>query len=135
MDKLSAKVLNSKMVSSNQGSIAKSGDLGADLKQSRAAYQDATHGIKEQVPQPKLLVGGELRKYQKDGLNWLVSLYNNDLHGVLADQMGLGKTVQTISLFCHLIESGKCTGPFLVIAPMVTLRNNWMSEFKAWAPE
>jgi ATP-dependent DNA helicase len=41
-----------------------------------------------------LVTGGELRSYQLKGVRWLVSLYQNGLNGILADQMGLGKTVQ-----------------------------------------
>lgn len=39
------------------------------------------------------LIKGDLRPYQLKGVKWLVSLYNNGLNGILADQMGLGKTV------------------------------------------
>lgn len=35
------------------------------------------------VWQPDMLVGGQLRQYQMQGLKWLVSLYNNKLSGVL----------------------------------------------------
>ena len=34
-----------------------------------------------------------MRGYQLKGVKWLVSLYQNGLNGILADQMGLGKTV------------------------------------------
>ena len=44
------------------------------------------------------------RRYQLEGLEWMMSLYNNDLNGILADEMGLGKTIQTIALFCYLME-------------------------------
>ena len=39
------------------------------------------------------LIKGDLRPYQLKGIQWLVSLYTNGLNGILADQMGLGKTV------------------------------------------
>lgn len=39
------------------------------------------------------LIKGELRAYQLKGIKWIVSLYQNGLNGILADQMGLGKTV------------------------------------------
>ena len=35
-----------------------------------------------------------LRDYQLTGVKWLISLYKNGLNGILADQMGLGKTVR-----------------------------------------
>ena len=36
---------------------------------------------------------GSLRDYQVKGVKWLISLWSNGLNGILADQMGLGKTV------------------------------------------
>lgn len=47
--------------------------------------------------------------------------------------MGLGKTIQTISLLTYLMEKKKNMGPFLVIVPLSTL-SNWMLEFQKWAP-
>ena len=47
--------------------------------------------------------------------------------------MGLGKTVQTIALFCHLMESKGNPGPFMVTVPLSTL-SNWANEFARWAP-
>jgi hypothetical protein len=41
------------------------------------------------------LIQGELRQYQLAGVTWLISLYQNGLNGILADQMGLGKTVSS----------------------------------------
>jgi len=32
-------------------------------------------------------VGGELRDYQLKGVEWLASLYENGLNGILADEM------------------------------------------------
>ena len=43
-----------------------------------------------------------------------------------------GKTLQTISLLCHLKEKG-ATGPSLVVCPLSVL-NSWTSELKKWAP-
>jgi hypothetical protein len=40
------------------------------------------------------LIEGELRDYQLKGVRWLISLWQNGLNGILADQMGLGKTVR-----------------------------------------
>ena len=41
------------------------------------------------------LIKGDLRPYQLKGIKWMVSLWNNGLNGILADQMGLGKTVRS----------------------------------------
>lgn len=40
------------------------------------------------------LIEGDLRQYQLKGVRWLISLYQNGLNGILADQMGLGKTAR-----------------------------------------
>ncbi len=51
-------------------------------------------GLGVQVQQELVpLIKGELRPYQIKGIKWIVSLYQNGLNGILADQMGLGKTV------------------------------------------
>ena len=47
--------------------------------------------------------------------------------------MGLGKTIQTISLLAYLIEFKKNYGPFLIVVPLSTI-SNWMAEFDKWAP-
>lgn len=52
------------------------------------SYYAAAHLREEEVRQPHILAGGELKEYQLAGLQWLVSLYNNKLNGILADEMG-----------------------------------------------
>lgn len=82
--------------------------------------------------QPKLVSGGQMRKYQLEGLEWLKTLWMNGLCGILADEMGLGKTVQCISMIAYMKEN-KVSGPFLVVAPVSTL-SNWVDEFARWTP-
>jgi hypothetical protein len=36
---------------------------------------------------PPFVKGGAMRDYQVEGLNWLISLYHNDINGILADEM------------------------------------------------
>lgn len=51
-------------------------------------YYAVAHRIKEKATrQPGILVGGALKGYQIKGLQWMVSLYNNRLNGILADEM------------------------------------------------
>ena len=54
-----------------------------------ASYYASAHLKTEEVRQPSILVGGDLKEYQLSGLQWMVSLYNNKLNGILADEMGL----------------------------------------------
>jgi ATP-dependent DNA helicase len=39
------------------------------------------------------LLQADLRDYQIKGVKWLIGLHQNGINGILADQMGLGKTV------------------------------------------
>lgn len=98
-----------------------------------AAYEPPSEQLSVvDVPIPSLL-RGTLRVYQKQGLNWLASLYNNNTNGILADEMGLGKTIQTISLLAYLACEKENWGPHLIIVPTSVLLN-WEMEFKRFAP-
>ncbi|XP_034683414.1 ATP-dependent DNA helicase DDM1 [Vitis riparia] len=87
---------------------------------------------KEQAGLVPLLTGGKLKSYQIKGVKWLISLWQNGLNGILADQMGLGKTIQTIGFLAHLKGKG-LDGPYLVIAPLSTL-SNWANEIARFVP-
>ncbi|KAI4381702.1 hypothetical protein MLD38_007754 [Melastoma candidum] len=87
---------------------------------------------KEQKELVPLLTGGKLKSYQLKGVKWLISLWQNGLNGILADQMGLGKTIQTIGFLAHLKGKG-LDGPYLVIAPLSTL-SNWVNEIQRFVP-
>ncbi|XP_009792124.1 ATP-dependent DNA helicase DDM1 isoform X1 [Nicotiana tabacum] len=87
---------------------------------------------KEQAELVPLLTGGKLKSYQLKGVKWLISLWQNGLNGILADQMGLGKTIQTIAFLAHLKGNG-LDGPYLVIAPLSTL-SNWVNEIERFVP-
>eukprot|EP01024_Parvocaulis_polyphysoides_P020210 TRINITY_DN19362_c0_g4_i2.p1 TRINITY_DN19362_c0_g4~~TRINITY_DN19362_c0_g4_i2.p1 ORF type:complete len:851 (+),score=164.48 TRINITY_DN19362_c0_g4_i2:299-2554(+) len=85
------------------------------------------------APEDLPLFKGDLRDYQVVGVHWLISLYHNGMNGILADQMGLGKTIQTIAFFSYL-RSMKVFGPFMVVAPLSTVFN-WKLEFEKFCPE
>ncbi|MCL7025219.1 hypothetical protein MKW94_020526 [Papaver nudicaule] len=87
---------------------------------------------KEQARLVPLLTGGTLKPYQIKGVKWMISLWQNGLNGILADQMGLGKTIQTIGFLAHLKGKGM-HGPYLVIAPLSTL-SNWANEIARFTP-
>lgn len=104
-------------------------------KEGGAIEEDSTiteeeRADKEQAELVPLLTGGKLKPYQLKGVKWLISLWQNGLNGILADQMGLGKTIQTISFLAHLKGNG-LDGPYLVIAPLSTL-SNWVNEIQRY---
>lgn len=67
-------------------------DEGEKTKENSSYYESA-HFQSEEVRQPSILVGGDLKEYQLAGLQWMVSLYNNKLNGILADEMGKSSRV------------------------------------------
>ncbi|KAJ7590813.1 P-loop containing nucleoside triphosphate hydrolase protein [Mycena floridula] len=79
-------------------------------------------------------IKGEMRAYQLQGLNWMVSLHHHGLNGILADEMGLGKTLQTISFLAYLKNYREISGPHLIVVPKSTLQN-WQREFERWTPD
>lgn len=86
-----------------------------------------------QVEQPAGL-RGELRPYQRRGLNWLAFLARCRLGACLADDMGLGKTITFLALILHLKESGQLIGPALVVCP-TSVAGNWAHEAERFAPD
>ena len=72
-----------------------------------------------------------LRPYQLEGLNWLRFCWLNRRNSILADEMGLGKTVQTVSIINYLFTEVNLPGPYLIIAPLITIPH-WQREFEGW---
>ena len=60
-----------------------------EYKAEEKNYYSIAHDIREYVTeQATIMVNGKLKEYQIKGLEWLVSLFNNNLNGILADEMG-----------------------------------------------
>ncbi|KAG5840660.1 hypothetical protein ANANG_G00191080 [Anguilla anguilla] len=83
-------------------------------------------------PAPFLLHGA-LREYQQIGVDWLVNLHKKHLNGILADETGLGKTVQTVAFLAHLACQEGIWGPHLVVVRTCKMLS-WEMEFKRWCP-
>lgn len=73
---------------------------------------------------------GSLYPYQERGYHWLSWIADQNLGCILADQMGLGKSVQVIALIAGQLRSDS---PSLIISP-ATLLENWRREFRKFAP-
>lgn len=82
---------------------------------------------------PGAALKGQLRPYQKAGVEWLHLLSGLGLGACLADDMGLGKTLQVLSLL--LIRQGKKIDrkPSLLVAP-ASLLTNWATEIERFTP-
>ncbi len=81
--------------------------------------------------EPRLVgITGELRAYQERGVAWLQQLTDLGMGGVLADQMGLGKTLQALAL----LTSRPQDRPHLVVCP-TSVVSTWERELARFAPD
>ncbi|KXS14988.1 hypothetical protein M427DRAFT_123923 [Gonapodya prolifera JEL478] len=98
---------------------------GVDLQ---APVEHDTSGDVPSVEQPEEL-RIKLLPFQKDGVAWMIHQENETVYGggILADEMGMGKTLQAISLILSTpAEDGK-RPPTLVLTPTVALLQ-WQAE-------
>ncbi len=76
-----------------------------------------------------------LRPYQLEGVQFLLHLSEAGLGACLADDMGLGKSIQVVAWLSHLMRAGQLDhGAALLVAP-ASLLDNWREELKKFAPE
>lgn len=114
-----------------QHGIAIEGNRAAEAAAILAALRDAATSAAAVDPPPSFR--GTLRRYQREGLQWLQALRQSRLGGVLADDMGLGKTVQVIAHLLVEQEADRLERPALVVAP-TSLVFNWFDEIAHFAP-
>lgn len=90
-------------------------------------YLDTLPQVKvERAPHPPGMTI-KLLPFQLEGLNWLIKQEEGEFGGgILADEMGMGKTIQAIGLFMN--DSSK--RPNLVVGPTVALMQ-WKNEIEA----
>ncbi|ORY88017.1 SNF2 family N-terminal domain-domain-containing protein [Leucosporidium creatinivorum] len=88
---------------------------------------------KEEVKeQSKLVSGGTLKDFQRVGVDWMIARHMNASGCLLADEMGTGKTIQSIAFLAYLREQGMHSFN-LVVCPKAVL-GNWELEFRRFAP-
>ncbi|MCW2240687.1 DEAD/DEAH box helicase [Azospirillum canadense] len=110
-------------------------DAAALLATSLESARDATGAVRPSrtVAVPAAFLG-DLRRYQREGLEWLQALRERGEGGVLADDMGLGKTIQTLVHVAVEKQEKRLTTPVLVVVP-TSLVPNWLDEAKRFTPD
>eukprot|EP00949_MAST-11_sp_MAST-11-sp1_P002646 g2646.t1 len=83
--------------------------------------------LKLPLPLSKLL-----HPHQQEGVQWMYGLFQKGTGGILADDMGMGKTLQVIALVRGL-QMQRETRKILIICPVAVLAH-WRAEFKKWTP-
>jgi non-specific serine/threonine protein kinase len=86
----------------------------------------------EPRPLPEGFVG-ELRPYQKFGYDWLHFLREYGFGGCLADDMGVGKTIQALAFLQSLYEQEPALPATLLVMPR-SLLFNWQREAERFTP-
>lgn len=72
-------------------------------------------------------ISRKLKSFQLEGLNWMMQQEKSQWKGgLLGDEMGMGKTIQAVSLLMSDYPAGE---PSLVVVPPVALMQ-WQSEIK-----
>jgi non-specific serine/threonine protein kinase len=96
--------------------------------------REKLRGFERIEPQP-LPEGflGELRPYQKFGYDWLHFLREYGFGGCLADDMGTGKTIQTLAFLQSLYEREPDLPATLLVLPR-SLLFNWQREAERFTP-
>ena len=77
---------------------------------------------------------GELRHYQQAGFDWLHFLHDYNFGGCLADDMGIGKTVQALVFMQSLYQSAHTKAASLIVMPR-SLLENWAREAARFTPD
>ncbi|WP_126976290.1 DEAD/DEAH box helicase [Frigidibacter oleivorans] len=95
----------------------------------RQAGKDAAEGLPEVIDIPGL--NATLFPYQARGIQWMHRTASRTGGLILADQMGLGKTLQVIALL--LLDPPGTASPALIICP-TSLIANWVREIEKFAP-
>ncbi|KAI0335474.1 hypothetical protein GY45DRAFT_1316794 [Cubamyces sp. BRFM 1775] len=112
----------------------------APSKEHQAKYNKKSLPVVPVVVDPVL--SRHLRPHQKEGVQFMyecvMGLRKHEGQGcILADEMGMGKTLQTIALVWTLLKqnpyagAGPVVGKVLIVCP-VSLINNWKNEFHKW---
>lgn len=92
-----------------------------------ARLQQVPHASSLEAPPPAAPLEIEgLREYQRDGAMWLGSMLARYGAGLLADEMGIGKSAQAIA------AADPLPGKVLVIAPAIVVPH-WEAQITRWA--
>jgi hypothetical protein len=113
----------------NYGSFPLNVDEAAAIEKLLGNIKDDGENIEEREPTPKNMTC-ILKAYQSIGLTWLLKKERGSTKGgILADAMGLGKTIQALALICANPSTNPACKTTLIIAPVALMRQ-WEDEIE-----
>lgn len=90
--------------------------------------RDVPKIIPSQAPQPEAITR-KLKSFQLEGLDWMTKQEQSQWKGgLLGDEMGMGKTIQAVSL---IMSDYPANDPTLVVVPPVALMQ-WQNEINEY---
>lgn len=101
-----------------------------EFERRRTRLKDFTQIVPRDLPAG---FSGELRHYQKAGYDWLHFVHEYDFGGCLADDMGIGKTIQALVFLQSLRENDHAKTADLIVMPR-SLLWNWAREAERFTP-
>jgi len=105
-------------------------DGGDVIDEARVVY--STMQDVQLVEQPAILKA-QLHEHQIEGISWMVHMFQHGVPMILGDQMGLGKTLQSIGFLAYLHSRLNKKGPYLIVVPLSVL-SNWLAEIERFCP-
>lgn len=86
-----------------------------------------------EIKAPSTIFKPYLKKWQNDGVRWLLYMRTLETGAILADEMGLGKTIQTIA-FLSVVWNDIRPTYNLIICP-ASVVENWKNEICRFEPK
>ncbi|KAJ8603609.1 hypothetical protein CTAYLR_004837 [Chrysophaeum taylorii] len=122
-DRIPQRVLN-QIATANASDGRAAGNSRMDDDGYARATQEADSNAVSDIPRS---VWSALAPFQRAGVSWIV---RNNGRALLADEPGLGKTIQAIGAACAYRHEW----PVLVVSPS-SARFHWEAEFRQWLPD
>ena len=73
-----------------------------------------------------------LKPHQVEGVKWMAAMYDCGCNCILGDEMGMGKTLQAITLIMrNMLRARVSSDPVLIICPLAVLKG-WEEVFNKW---
>lgn len=102
-----------------------------------AASKKVYEGLTALKARRRLSLSGlmsELRSYQRVGVEWLWSLHEYGLSGLLCDDMGLGKTHQAMALLCAIANKKRTRSLAAVVVCPTSVIYHWQDQLERFLP-